>query len=330
MSWSHPWVLALLPLVGLLWWLGRRSGTDDLARHFAPELYARMLAKGSGWSRRVRRNLLLLATALVVVALAGPYLDRGTVRLKARSYDLAVAFDISRSMFADDIFPNRLALAKRKFYDLLGSLKEARVAVLGFSSRAFLVAPPTRDYASLKYLVEHMGFDYVTLKGTDMLTPLEVTAQLYPGREPKALLLFTDGGDTRDFSKEIAYAKAHGIRVFVYAVATRKGGVMRLKEGVVRDSDGNVVVTRLNPAVAQLAKETGGLYMPYSLHKGDMAKMARAIRRSLAPKEGEESVIRDIRPLFHYPLALALLLFTMYAFSLPRIGSGGGPARRRG
>jgi len=313
----YPAALLLLAVPALLWLL-RSQGGDALRRRFAPELYQKMVARGGGLSRRTRQALLLCAMALAIVALARPVIDRGEIRVKEEHIDLVVAFDISRSMFADDIYPNRFAFAKRKFFDLLEDLKNARVGVIGFSSRAFLVAPLTRDYASLKYLVEHMGFDYVTLKGTDMMAPLQVTANLLKNRRHKALLLFTDGGDSRDFSKEIAYAKKEGIKVFVYAVATKKGGVMKLPDGVVRDRDGQVVVTRLNPAVAKLAEATGGVYMLFSLGKGDMRAMARAIETRLRPEEARESVIHDRRELFYYPLAAAVALFLIGFSSLPR------------
>ena len=317
MTLLYPAALLLLAVPVILWFVGGKGG-DSLRRRFAPELYKKMVARGGGMSRRTRRALLLGAMALAVVALARPVIEKGEIKVKEARIDLVVAFDISRSMFADDIYPNRFAFAKRKFFDLLEDLKNARVGVIGFSSRAFLVAPLTQDYASLKYLVEHMGFDYVSLKGTDMMAPLEVTANLLKNRRQKGLLLFTDGGDTKDFSKEIVYAKKEGIKVFVYAVATKKGGVMKLRDGVVRDREGRVVVTRLNPAVAKLAEATGGVYMPFSLGKGDMAAMARAIETRLRPEESKERLIHDRQELFYYPLAASVALFLISFSSLPR------------
>lgn len=317
MSFLYPWVLALSILLPLLWFAARRQGVD-LKRRFAPELYAKMVTPGSGLSRRTRRALLLLSMALGLVALARPVVDKGVIHVKERSADLMVAFDISRSMFADDIYPNRFEFAKRKFFELLDHFREVRVGVVGFSSRAFLIAPLTKDYASLKYLVKHMNLDYVSLRGTDMMAPLEVTDNLLKEKKQKALLLFTDGGDAESFEKEIAFAKSRGIKVFVYAVATPKGGVMKTDRGVVRDEKGEVVVTRLNPAVAKLAEATGGVYMTYSLGSEDMKRLAKEIERRLKPAETKEETIHDRRELFYYPLAAALLLFLASFSSLPR------------
>ena len=319
MSFLYPWVLTLLVLLPLLWIANRKRGVD-LRRHFAPELYAKMVTPGSGLSRRTRRALLLLAIASGLVALARPVIDRGVIHVKERSADLMVAFDISRSMFADDIYPNRFEFAKRKFFELLDHFRDVRVGVIGFSSRAFLIAPLTKDYASLKYLVKHMSLEYVSLRGTDMMAPLEVTDNLLKEKKEKALLLFTDGGDAKTFEKEIEFARRHGIKVFVYAVATSKGGVMKTDRGVVRDQNGNVVVTRLNPAVAKLAEATGEVYMTYSLGSDDMKRLAKMIERRLKPAETKEETIHDRRELFPYPLAVALLLFLVSFSSLPRKG----------
>ncbi len=321
MDFLYPYLLILIPFLVPLWILSRRS-EDEMRRHFKPELYEKMVAKGGGLSRSSRKALIFVAIAFGILALSRPGIGKGEIKVKQSTIDLIVAFDISRSMFSNDVYPNRLELSKRKFYDFLNEMKEARIGVIGFSSRAFLVAPPTRDYASLKYLVEHMGFDYVTLKGTDMMAPLEVTQNLLKTKKEKGLLIFTDGGDRKDFSREIAFAKKHGIKVFVYAVATKKGGIMKFDKGIVRDSRGNVVITRLNPSIRELAEKTGGIYMPFSLRSSDMKMLAASIRNRLKSNESKERTIQERDELFYYPLLVAIVLFLMANSSLPKRFAG--------
>ncbi len=328
MSFEYPYLLLLLGLLPPLWFL-LRGGDLSPQKHFVPELYRKMVLPGGGLSRRSRRALLFGSLALGVIALARPYIDRGEIRVRQETTDLVVAFDISRSMFADDIYPNRLAFAKRKFFDLLGAMRDTRIAVIGFSSRAFLVAPLTSDYESLRYLVDHMGADYVSLRGTDLLAPLEVTRNLLRHRPDKALLIFTDGGEKSDFGREIDYAKRHGIKVYIYGVGTPKGGVMRDENGgVVRDAKGDVVITRINPAIGKLAEATGGVYLPFSLRTGDITRLAELIRSGLRASEAKEERLRDRKELFYYPLAAALLLFVVAMTSIPgRKGAMGGGVR---
>ncbi len=318
MSFFYPYVLFMLLLLPLFWFLAGKK-EDNLKQSFAPDLYKKMVATNGGLSKRVRDTLLLLAIGFGIVALARPYIDRGEVKIKSESAELVVAIDISRSMMAEDIYPNRFEMAKKKFDDLLKYLKNSRVAVVGFSSRAFLVAPLSEDYDSLRYLVKHMSLDYISLKGTNFLAPLKVTGNLLKKREQKGLLIFTDGGDQKDFSKEIEYAKKHGIKVFVYALGTKKGGAMRLENGdFVRDEKGDIVITSLNGAVASLAKKSGGVYREFSLSSSDMKEFANDILKRLEATSSEERTIKMSKELFYYPLAVSILLFLISFSSLPR------------
>ncbi len=317
MRFLHSEVLLLLIVPLVLIFLVRKVGVD-YSRYFSKELLAKMQKGSSGLSKKVRAYLLIASLTFGIIALARPVIDNGEIKVKNEFIDLVTAFDISQSMMVDDIYPNRLEFSKDKFFEFLDYFKNGRVGVIGFSSRAFLVSPLTSDYATLKYLVKNMNLDYVSLKGTNILEPLKITNRLLKNGKNKALLIFSDGGDKSDFSKEIAYAKANNIKVFIYAVATKKGAVIKTKNGVMKDKKGNIVITRLNEAIKELALQTGGAYMHYSLQKGDIKALADEIKAKLKAKASQEEVIKDIKELFYYPLALAIVLFFIANFSLPR------------
>ncbi len=306
------WVL-IVPMALLV-----RRERDRLHRYFAPAVLKRIRYSRGVLPKKVRDALLIGAFALGVVALARPVVDRGEIKVHSSDIDVIAAFDISQSMFADDIYPSRFALAKRKFDAFLGDLPQARVGVIGFSSRAFLVSPLTKDFASLRFLVHNMKLEYVSLKGTDIMSALEVTQRLLKKSRKKALLLFTDGGDKHDYAKEIAYAKRHGISVFVYAIGTDKGGVIKTPHGVLKDKKGDIVVVRRNDAIKALALRTGGAYMRYSLERNDIKALAQNIRAKFKEGQKHERTIRDTKELFVYPLGLAMLLFWLSFSSLPR------------
>ena len=307
--------LLIIPL--LLLFILKSSGVN-LEQYFSKELLAKMQKKGSGLSKRVRAWLLLLALVFGIVALARPVIDNGEITVKREYINVVTAFDISQSMLASDVYPNRLEFSKQKFFEMIKDFKKARIGVIGFSSRAFLISPLTSDFATLKYLVKNMNLDYISLKGTNILEPLRVTNEQLKSSKNKALLIFTDGGDSKDFSKEIAYAKEKGIKVFVYAVATKKGDVIKTKDGVMKDRNGNIVITKLNSSIKELALKSGGAYMEYSLKKGDVKVLADAIKANFKAKSSGKSVIKDTKELFVYPLSLALLFLFIGLFSLPR------------
>ncbi len=305
--------LALLPLLFLI-----RSDRFELEKYFDKRVLEKIYIKNRGLSKQFRSILFLLSIAFALIAFARPYIDNGEIKVNSNDMELMVGFDISNSMFCDDIYPNRFEFSKRKFYQALKSLKSARVGVIGFSSRAFLISPLTKDFESLKYLVKNMNLDFVSLKGTSIMSALEVTNRLLKDQKQKALLLFTDGGDKKSYQKEIAYAKEHHIKLFIYAVGTKKGGVIKTKDGVLKDKNGDIVIVRRNDAIKELALKSGGAYMKYSLKKDDIKALIDDIEHKFKKNSKKSRVIKDTKELFIYPLMLSILFFIISLSSLPR------------
>jgi Ca-activated chloride channel family protein len=305
-------LLLLLPLGAMLF----RKGAD-LSHYFDAAILKKLEFSESLLSPAVRNMLLLLSSAMMIVALARPYIDNGEIKIKSSTIDIMAAFDISRSMFANDVYPNRLELAKKKFAEFSRDFQEAKIGVIGFSSRAFLISPLTEDFATLDYLVNNMNLDSVTLRGTSVMNALEVTNDLLKESEKKALVLFSDGGESSDFSKEIRYAKAHNIVVFAYNIGTEKGGIIPDANGAMIDEKGDIVVVRRNAKIKELALRSGGAYMEDSLKRNDINALARAIKQRFSDRNEASSTIRDERELFYYPLALALLLLFAALYSIP-------------
>lgn len=306
-------LIALLPLGVLLF-----APKPHTRNAFAPEVLKLLLQRSQTVPTWLRHLLLLGAAALFIIALARPVSDRGEIEVKNSTIDIITGFDLSRSMFANDVYPSRLALAKRKFDAFLEDVNETRVGVIGFSARAFMVSPLTEDFSTLRYLVENMNTDYISLHGTDILQALEQTDALLGTSDKKALLLFTDGGDKSDFDKEIAYARAHGIVVFVYNIGTQKGGVIPGEHGAMTDKNGDIVVVRRNDAIKTLALQSGGAYMNYSLQNKDIRALADAIKARFTAKRENTDVIRDVEERFIWPLGGGIVLLIAALYSLPR------------
>ncbi|WP_331774247.1 vWA domain-containing protein [Sulfurospirillum sp. 1612] len=305
--------LLLLPLFYFL-----KRNKNALEMIFSAEVLQKIRVKNRGLSKKMRNIMMILSLFFMIVALTRPYINNGEVKVKSSFINLVVGFDISNSMFANDIYPNRLAFAKQKFDALLKNLKNAKVGVLAFSSRAFLVAPLSEDYNSLEFLVKNMGMDNISLRGTDILSALEAAQNLYGNEEKKAFLIFTDGGDKKRFDKEIAYAKAHHIVVFIYNIGTEKGGVIKTPQGVLKDKNGNIVVVKINKNIESLALQTGGAYLRDSLSSHDMTTLSDAIKSQFKAIGTKETEIVDKKELFYYPLGVAILLFFLSIFSINR------------
>lgn len=281
----------------------------DYTRYFSDNMLKKILIG----KEQKKLNFLLLTISFIflIIALAKPIIENKPVELPTESLDIVVAFDISKSMLSQDVYPNRLDFAKNKFDNLLNHIKDEKVGVIGFSSTAFLVAPLTNDLSSLKYLVSNLSNEFVSAKGSDILEALKSTEQLMVDTKKKALIVFTDGTDSDVFTKQISYAKQKGIKVFVYAIATDKGGVIKEKNNVLKDKNGNIVVTRLNSNIKNLALQSGGAYLEYSTNSDDIKVFLDVIRKQFETKKEKNIIIENNKEYFYIPIILAIIFYML-------------------
>jgi len=295
------WVLILFAGTFLI-----KSITQDYDSLFSKEMLHKIIIGKN--VKNVNFTLFGIAFILLVIALARPVIKNEPVKVPQGSLSLMVAFDISSSMTCDDIYPTRFKFAKNKFDSLINNLSDEKVGAIAFSSRSFLIAPITNDYLSLKYLVKNINTSYISAKGSSVLEALKSTNKMLENSKQKALIIFTDGTDNEEFTKEIAYAKEHNISVFVYAIATKKGGVIKTKDGIVKDKNGNIVVTKLNSKIKELAFGTNGAYLEYSNSKNDIKEFIKIIKNKFKEKKKKAIIINTNQELFYYPISLALVL----------------------
>ncbi len=291
---------------------------NSLLSIFSKDTIKKVKASSGGLSQRVRAILLVITYILLIFAIARPQIDNGDIKVNTQSRSLITAIDISKSMLVDDVYPNRFEFAKAKFMELLDKLKSTKVALIGFSTRAFLVSPLTSDINSLKFLAKNLRMRNLNLKGTSILEALKSANNLMKDSKQKAVLIMSDGGDKKDFTQEIEYAKRHNIKVFVYAIGSNKGGVLKENGELVKDKNGNIVVLKRNDAISKLATNTGGVYMIYTLGNQDMAKLAKLLEEKLKIDSTANITIHNREELFYYPLILATITLFMALFSLPR------------
>ena len=294
------WVLAFLVAVFFI-----RSITKDYKELFSKEMFSKIIIGQN--TKNINFVLLSIAFVLLVITLARPVLKNNPIKVPQGNLSMLVAFDISSSMNCEDVYPNRLDFAKNKFTSLINNLNDEKVGAIAFSSASFLIAPITNDYLSLKYLVKNISTKFISVKGSSIYEALKSTNQLLKDSTQKALIVFSDGTDTNDFSKSIKYAKSNNISVFVYAIATSKGGVIKTKNGIVKDSNGNIVVTRLNQNIKELAFATNGAYLEYSTSSNDIKEFVKIIRSKFKEKKKKDIIINTNDELFYYPLGLALI-----------------------
>ncbi len=305
MSFYNPYAFLVLLLLGVLFFIKGKG--KNYEEYFDLKMLPKILIGQN--QNKLNLILLVLSFTFLVIALARPIIENKPIVVSQSSVSIVVAFDISKSMMATDVYPNRLLFAKNKFYQLLTNLKNEKIGAIAFSSKGFLIAPLTSDYGAMKYLVENLSLESISVFGSLPKEALSATAKLLDGTKDKSLLLFTDGCDNNSFKEEIEFAKMNNIKVFIYAIGTKKGSPIDDNGDLLKDEEGNIVITKLNENIKQLAFETGGAYLEFSPQNDDINKLLEAIREKSEARKIGDVVITDNEELFFIPLVIGLLFF---------------------
>lgn len=318
MTFLHPeFIYFMMPLVLILFYF-LLTQAEQMHTFFSHDVLERLRVHSNRMTLKARNVLFLLMFVCIVLALAYPVIEEGKIKVQAKSADIMIALDISDSMLAEDIYPSRLKHAKQKILELLSLSPRERIGVMAFAKDAYLVAPLTFDHRAAAYLVRQLKPSFITEKGTDFLQLLHAAGTMMKEKKKKVLLIMSDGGERKDFSKEIAYSKEVGMTVFVLGIGSAKGVPIKQKDGGFVKENGTIIVTRLNNAIADLATKSGGSYIESVGSAKDIdAMMEEITRKSQKRTLHEEEIIRYI-PLFYFPLGAAMLLLLIATSSMSK------------
>lgn len=321
MSFLHPeFLYYMLPpfLILFAFLLTQKERQEEF---FSQEVMDKLRVHVNTLTLKARNAIFFLIGFLIIIALAQPVIQEGKVQIKAKSADVMIALDISDSMLAEDVYPNRLEAAKRKALALLREAKDERIGVVAYAKNSYLVSPLSFDKASVSFLLEQLDTTSITEQGSDFLSVIEAVQKIQKDEAKKILLILSDGGDKSDFSEEIALAKKSGITIFVLAIATKQGAPIKREDGTFIKYNDEIIISKLNENIATLATKTGGVYIEATASSEDIKRMIQEIERVSEKKELKSQEIQKSKPLFYYPLSVALLLLLIAMSSLGRKNS---------
>ncbi len=291
---------------------------NDLNTIFDKEILEKLTFNSGGFTKRGRNFMLFIALSLIVIALSRPVIQKGEVQIKGKKIDMLIALDISKSMKAADIYPNRLEFAKKKIYDFIDSFEEANIGVIAFSSDGFLVSPMTQDGATLKYLIKNLSLESLSTTGTDLLIPIKKGKTFLKDSKQKIVIIFTDGGDNDSFEEELKAAKEADEHIYIYATATTGGAPILENKIAIKDKEGNIVISRLNQKIKTLAIESGGAYIVGGLKDNSIDLLVKDIKNKFKMQDTSSKTVKEYKELFYYPLALATIFLLLAFSSFPR------------
>lgn len=322
------WLLGVpLALLLLAWsWHSRRRARAA----WAGTLFERLAPGWHPGRERIKVALFLLACCFVVLALARPQWGGETVMMKRRGIDLFVAIDVSMSMLAEDMRPNRLEQAKREVADLVRKMGGDRVGLIAFAGAAQTVCPLTLDHGTVLLLLESLSINTVSTPGTNLADAIRKARESFVGgeRKNKALVLVTDGESHEgDVMAEAKGAAEEGVLIYPIGIGTPSGEPIpeRSETGQVsgykRDREGKVVSTRLDQATLEaVATETDGRYYRATPQGMELTAVLEDLQ-AIEKKELEGNLATRYEERFQWPLAIAIVLLAVELLL---------PARRRG
>lgn len=269
------WLLALLPLVLLLWRLYRPlAGDNPWQRIVDAHLLPLLMANTAGNNRRLPFWLLTGAWILAVLALADPVWEKQSIPLFQAQQAQVIVLDLSRSMNTADIKPSRLARARFKLLDALKMSEETRSGLVVFAGDAFVVSPLTRDHETIANLVKALDTEIMPVQGSRVDLGLARAAELLQqaGLIQGQVLLIADGYDEERAIEAAAELKQQGYRLSVLGVGTAEGGPLVSRRGqLLRNGAGLTITTRLDDsAMQQLAAAGGGRYASLGSSNSDL------------------------------------------------------------
>jgi Ca-activated chloride channel family protein len=245
------WLLALIVL-GMVLWLLRRRGYEsgNWRAVIDARLLPHVLSTDGGRSTNRLPWILGVVTMLAIIALAGPTWEKRQQSMYQQHSALVVALDLSRSMDATDIRPTRLTRARHKIADILNLRAEGQSALVVYAADAFAVTPLTSDVETILALLPDLETGLMPAQGTRADRALERALELFDNSAVRRgdVLLVTDGISDLEVQRIEALLDKHpGQRLSVLAIGTGDGGPVPLKNGgFLKDSGGDIVITRLN------------------------------------------------------------------------------------
>lgn len=308
--------LMLIPSIILMILIIKKKNSFD--KYFSKEVLEKLSVSSQYFSNKARNITLFIALLLMTISLARPVTNEKVHDTKKQLNAVIIAIDVSKSMMANDIYPNRLEFAKNKLLDIIKLSKSNALGVILFAKSSFLLSPVTQDFTSLKILIENLDTGINFDNGTNIYSTLETTNKLLKNYKSKNLIILSDGADKKEFKEEIEFANKNNINIYVIATATKKGSAIKLKDGnYLVDAKGNIVTLGLNENIKNLSLQTNGGYINYSLDTNDINQILNEINSKSRKQEFKEEKFKTYTELFYYPLSLGLIFLLIAFSSLP-------------
>jgi Ca-activated chloride channel family protein len=315
-------LLAVLPiLLALFSWSWRRRRIL-LERFGAEKMIAQLIPSTSAYKQPVKFFILWIALALLILGVANPQIGTKLEEVKREGVDIMIALDVSNSMKAEDIRPNRLESAKQEISNMIEKFQNDRIGIIVFAGESYLQLPLTMDYSSARLILSAIDVDIVPIPGTAIGSAVKLAMKSFAAGEKKhkVIVIISDGENHEDDA--IAAAKeAHddGVIVHTVGMGSPEGVPIPLYQnnvlaGYRKDGDGQTVVTKLDEqTLRQIAEAGGGVFVRATNQEDELDVILKQVE-AMEKKEFGAKIFTEYEDRFQYMLAIGLVLLLIDVF----------------
>ena len=320
---EYLWLLLPLALLGLAWGYMVWRANRRLSHWADRPMFGRLIPDKSTWRPAVKTALLLCAVAFIIVAVANPQFGTRLEKTKQSGSDIAICLDLSNSMMAEDLQPNRLERGKRVVSNLLSTLGGDRVSLVAFAGESFIQMPLTGDYGATKLFLDDMSCDMISSQGTAIGDAIGKAMETLGYGDPdrpweknkgRAIIVISDGENHEDDAVGAARnAAREGVRVCTIGMGLPDGAPIpeydhqKRRSTYKRERGGSIVMTHLNEQMLrQIAEAGNGVYTRASSASGGLGEIVNLIN-NLEKEDYGEAQLSAFESRYQYPLVAALI-----------------------
>ncbi len=320
------WVLGVIPVI-ILCFLILQVWKYRAQNKFAKKELLKRLSPNSSLFKSILKVIIIsLVFGCLAIALVNPKIGSKLETVKREGVDIVFAIDVSKSMLAEDIAPNRLEKAKQLVTQIINKLASDRVGIIAYAGKAFPQLPITTDYAAAKMFLQSMNTDMLSSQGTAINEAIKLAKTYYDDAEQtnRVLIIISDGEDHSEEAAAVAKeASEEGIRIFTIGVGDIKGGpIPEKRNGIVlnykKDNQGETVITHLNEEILKdIASNANGEYIN-GKNTNEVVDKIGGILNKMDKTEFEAKQYADFKDQFQWFLGFAIFFLFLDIFLLER------------
>ena len=316
---SYFYILLIIPIM-IIGFLFLKTWKKNIQKKYISENLLQFLSPNiSNFKPRIKLLFLILFILFSTIALVNPKIGTELKTVKREGVDIVFALDVSKSMLAEDIAPNRLEKAKRIVSEIINTLNNDRVGIIAYAATALPILPITDDYSTAKTFLQSLNTDLLSSQGTAIIQSINLAQKFYDDEDQtnRVLCILSDGEDHEvERQNLLELAEQSGITIITIGLGSVKGAPIPIKENNIvksykKDENGDVVVTKLNAQLLNtIASSSSGIYIEGLNTELVVEEISKRLKE-MDKKEFESKQFVAYKDQFQWFISFAILFLSL-------------------